>query len=448
MAFSIGIMFLAWEGLALMVNKPALVPGVPDLVVTLGSLILSANFYLSVLATLGRGIAGLILSGVLAMCTALLFARNENVYGLFKPLLTLMRSVPVISFILLALLFLQPEQIPFIIAFLTMFPLLSENLTKGLLHLRPELSVMGHVFQINRVNHFTQIVYPQLKPFLFSGLASAAGFGWRAIMMGEVLSQCPLGIGSEMKRAQNFIEVPELLAWTLIAVAISFVFDRGLDALSRISYPIRYKAEDNLHETQATQAIVLTKISHSYGKRSVLKDFSHQFEKGRIYGISAPSGWGKTTLLNIINGTLKPTAGKIERTDTHGIASVFQEPYLVNQITGLDNIALPLASFYTKEKANEIASHFCKLMELEEVAHHHPDTMSYGQQQRIAIARALAFPSALLLMDEPFKGLDEPLAARIIQQIRKLHEINKQTIIFVSHQPDTLTLLADETIKL
>ena len=109
MAFSIGIMFLAWEGLALMVNKPALVPGVPDLVVTLGSLILSANFYLSVLATLGRGIAGLILSGVLAMCTALLFARNENVYGLFKPLLTLMRSVPVISFILLALLYLQPK---------------------------------------------------------------------------------------------------------------------------------------------------------------------------------------------------------------------------------------------------------------------------------------------------------------------------------------------------
>ena len=87
-------------------------------------------------------------------------------------------------------------------------------------------------------------------------------------------------------------------------------------------------------------------------------------------------------------------------------------------------------------------------MELDEVAEHRPEALSYGQQQRVAIARALAFPSPLLLMDEPFKGLDEALTARIINQIKALHKINKQTIIFVSHQPDSLSLLADETIKL
>lgn len=448
MVFSIGIILLAWEGLALLVNRQALVPGLPALLETLGSLLLSTNFYLSVLATFGRGIIGLILSVVLALGAALLFARNETVYGLFKPLLTLMRSVPVISFILLALLFLQPEQIPFIIAFLTMFPLLSENLTKGFLHLRPELLVMGRVFQINNVNRYTQIIYPQLKPFLFSGLASAAGFGWRAIIMGEVLSQCTLGIGSEMKRAQTFIDVPELLAWTFVAIAISFTFDRGLDALSHISYPIRYKAVQTGQEQPLAEPIELINVSFSYGKRTVLKSFSQRFEQGHIYGLSASSGWGKTTLLNLINGTLKPSAGKIEKQYTHGIASVFQEPYLVKHLSALENIALPLASFYTKEKATQIATYFCKLMELGEVAHYLPDALSYGQQQRVAIARALAFPSPLLLMDEPFKGLDEPLAARIILQIRKQHTNNKQTIIFVSHQPDTLTMLADETIKL
>ena len=110
------------------------------------------------------------------------------------------------------------------IAFLTMFPLLTENLTRGILDLRPGLSIMARQFHIKRSNVLFQIIYPQLKPFLYSGLASAAGFGWRAIIMGEVLSQCAFGIGSEMKRAQNFIAVPELLAWTIVAVFISFFF--------------------------------------------------------------------------------------------------------------------------------------------------------------------------------------------------------------------------------
>ena len=114
-----------------------------------------------------------------------------------------MRSIPVISFILLALIFLNPESIPLMIAFLTMFPLLTENLTRGILDLRPGLSIMARQFHIRRSNVLFQIIYPQLKPFLYSGLASAAGFGWRAIIMGEVLSQCAFGIGSEMKRAQN-----------------------------------------------------------------------------------------------------------------------------------------------------------------------------------------------------------------------------------------------------
>lgn len=114
------------------------------------------------------------------------------------------------------------------IAFLTMFPLLTENLTRGILDLRPGLSIMARQFHIKRSNVLFQIIYPQLKPFLYSGLASAAGFGWRAIIMGEVLSQCAFGIGSEMKRAQNFIAVPELLAWTIVAVFISFFFDKGI----------------------------------------------------------------------------------------------------------------------------------------------------------------------------------------------------------------------------
>ena len=109
-----------------------------------------------------------------------LVARFEWVYELFRPLLAIMRSIPVISFILLALIFLNPESIPLMIAFLTMFPLLTENLTRGILDLRPGLSIMARQCHIRRSNVLFQIIYPQLKPFLYSGLASATGFGWRA----------------------------------------------------------------------------------------------------------------------------------------------------------------------------------------------------------------------------------------------------------------------------
>ena len=83
-----------------------------------------------------------------------------------------------------------------LIAFLTMFPLLTENLSKGIRQLNPDLSEMARLFRLTRRDRLAQVIYPQIKPYLFSGLASAAGFGWRAIIMGEVLSET----GAELHR--------------------------------------------------------------------------------------------------------------------------------------------------------------------------------------------------------------------------------------------------------
>ena len=137
---SVCILLFFWQLTASYMNQPELIPSVPDLLKTLLQLFGSETFYQHISATVFRGISGILLSLVIALLSAFLFARNELLYELFRPLLTIMRSVPVISFILLALIFLNPESIPLMIAFLTMFPLLTENLTKGLLNLRPGLS--------------------------------------------------------------------------------------------------------------------------------------------------------------------------------------------------------------------------------------------------------------------------------------------------------------------
>lgn len=445
---SIFMLLLGWQILAWTVKIPDLVPSVPILLKTLAELFVSAAFYQSVIATITRGLAGMLLSLLSAGGISLLFARNKYLYELFRPILAIMRSIPVVSFILLALIFLNPESIPLMIAFLTMFPLLTENLTNGICSQRQELMVMARLFRIGRWNQATQIIYPQLKPFLYSGLASASGFGWRAIIMGEVLSQCSLGIGSEMKRAQTFIAVPELMAWTLVAIFISFIFDKGINKLGEQRIPVYYdkKESTSLPESQS-EDIKINDVSFRYKDTVGISHLSTTFYGGKIYGISAPSGTGKTTLLNLINGSLQPDQGEII-IYTVGIASVFEEPELLKQLTVMENVALPLASLLDKPHAVQRAIQLLDMVELTSFANRHPGELSFGQQQRTAIARALAFPSAFLLMDEPFKGLDNALSKRIIKRILQKQSNHKQTILFTSHNPEELKLLADEIICL
>ena len=149
---SITILILAWQLLTMLVRLPELVPSIPHLFSTLVALFASGSFYQSVMATVLRGTIGMSISLMAAMGVSLLFYKCEWIYELFRPLLAIMRSIPVISFILLALIFLNAESIPLIIAFLTMFPLLTENLTKGIRGQRKEFSIMARQFRIGRWN--------------------------------------------------------------------------------------------------------------------------------------------------------------------------------------------------------------------------------------------------------------------------------------------------------
>lgn len=446
---SVCLLLLVWQAMASYMDQPELIPSVAELFEALFRLFGNDTFYKSISATALRGILGLFLSLGAALIAAFLFARNELLHELFRPLLTIMRSVPVISFILLALIFLDPESIPLMIAFLTMFPLLAENLTKGILNQQPGLSLMAERFRISRRNKLIHIYYPQLKPFLFSGLASAAGFGWRAIIMGEVLSQCTFGIGGEMKRAQLFISVSELVAWTIIAILISFLTDKGISRLAVVKWKIRYcNTMSGKEQSVDIHPIKMTDVTFRYADTQVISHFSYLYEPGIIYGIKAPSGTGKTTLLNLLDGSLRPLYGEITFGKQQRLSIVFQEPELLPHLTVMQNICLPLASFLSQKRSEPEAMKALEMVEMEALAQRYPNELSSGQQQRVSLARALAFPSSIMLLDEPFKGLDKALALRIIDRIIKRHKENKQTIIFTSHNSEEMDNLASEVISL
>lgn len=442
---SILLIPVAWQLLSWQMAQPQLIPSFPDLIRALFRLVYSPGFLVSIGTTCLRACVGLLLSLAAASITAFLLNRSEAIRFLFMPWLSLLRSVPVISFILLALIFLNPEMIPLLIAFLTMYPLLTENLLKGLMNRRDSWKMLARQFHLNAWNRLFQINYPQLKPYLFSGLASAVGFGWRAIIMGEVLSQCVDGIGKRMKEAQVFIDVPELIAWTLVAIVLSWLTDKLISRLSDWQPSVRYR--HSAVELQAVSLkpndICLTDVSYSYG----VHHMNIILKTGKIYALSAPSGQGKTTLLQLLNGTLRPTGGEITGLPQQ-TANLFQEPTLLPQLTAKENIMLGGAAYYDRAILEQQSLRLLTAFQLEKQAEMYPAALSYGQQQRVALARALMFPAGLLLLDEPFNGLDVELRQLVARFLVEWQQEKQATVVFSSHHADEIRAMNAEVITL
>lgn len=442
---SILLIPVAWQLLSWQMAQPQLIPSFPDLIRALFRLVYSPGFLVSIGTTCLRACVGLLLSLAAASITAFLLNRSEAIRFLFMPWLSLLRSVPVISFILLALIFLNPEMIPLLIAFLTMYPLLTENLLKGLMNRRDSWKILARQFHLNAWNRLFQINYPQLKPYLFSGLASAVGFGWRAIIMGEVLSQCVDGIGKRMKEAQVFIDVPELIAWTLVAIVLSWLTDKFISRLSDWQPSVRYR--HSAVELQAVSLqpndICLTDVSYSYG----VHHMNIVLKAGKIYVLSAPSGQGKTTLLQLLNGTLRPISGEITGLPQQ-TANLFQEPTLLPQLTAKENIMLGGAAYYDRAILEQQSLRLLTAFQLEKLAEMYPAALSYGQRQRVALARALMFPAGLLLLDEPFNGLDVELRQLVARFLVEWQQEKQATVVFSSHHADEIKAMNAEVITL
>lgn len=182
--------------------------------------------------------------------------------------------------------------------------------------------------------------------------------------------------------------------------------------------------------------IKLENVTVEFDKQTVIKGLSFEFEKGKIYGITGSSGIGKTTLINAIAGTVKLKEGHIIK-DTERIGYIFQDPRLFPWLNSLENVTCVCPD---KDKA----SHYLNLL-LNDSDNKYPHELSGGMKQRVSIARALAYEPEILLLDEPFKGLDEENKRNTVQTV--LDFLKGKTAIMVSHNRDEL-MLCDIVLKM
>lgn len=176
--------------------------------------------------------------------------------------------------------------------------------------------------------------------------------------------------------------------------------------------------------------IELKSVCRHFDGLSVIKDLSFSFPDRGVFALMAPSGRGKTTLLRLLAGLDRPDAGEI--VSTHRQTSVaFQEPRLLPWYDARRNLTL-----VTDEKT---AEEWLAVTELSDFANALPAALSGGMQQRLSLARALAFGGDLLLLDEPFSGLDVDLKERLAPAIRRAAE--NALLIFVTHDIEEARLL-------
>lgn len=422
---------ILWQGVASWINYPQLIPSVKGLLLSVIHLFSLPTFYISLGATLLRGLAGVAIAFALALPIGFLCGKKSFWFHYFNPLLSTLRSTPVIAFILLIILWLPTEAVAPAIALMTMFPVLCENIIKGVQSINSDYEKLAFVYQINFRTKARHIYWPSLKPFVESGCVTAFGFGWKAIIMGEVLSKPFAGIGVEMRTAQMFINVPDLIAWTFIAIVVSFMLTEALRYLlkSKLQATITKGQNRKSISYPASATLKLSGITKRYADKLLFEKLSKEIPSGSICLVTGPSGKGKTTLLNILAGITHSDDGSITGNE-HAKAYLFQSPILLPWLTAKENILITAP----KETETSKLAGLLNALEISELADNYPNQLSGGQNQRVALARALASNPRLLLIDEPFTGLDKELAEKIATLILKWSKAHDCTTIIALHE--------------
>ena len=229
---------------------------------------------------------------------------------------------------------------------------------------------------------------------------------------------------------------------------------------SKIPIPARAQASGpNTGRGRAAAAfaagITFEAVERRYGEHKALNGFSLDIPPGEVVCLLGPSGCGKTTLLRIASGIEKPSGGRVlingdevagpnrfVPPERRGVGLMFQDFALFPHLSVLDNVAFGLKSLPKAAAAREALGLLARVG-LAHMASAYPHTLSGGQQQRVALARAIVPRPAVMLMDEPFSGLDVQLREAMQEETLSLLRETRSTSMIVTHHPEEAMRLGD-----
>lgn len=452
---AIVVIWLAiWQLVALVVNNAILLAGPLEVLGTLARDVMTLDFWSSIGFSLVRIVLGFLAAFILGVSVGVLAGRLTVLKDFLEPALQFVKSVPIVCIIVLLLLWFGSPFVSAIAVFLVAFPAIYFAVLQALRERNQKLRQMLKLFKVTTMRRVLAYSWPSILPFLISTSRVAVGMSWKAGVAAELIG-LPLGsIGENIYQAKLTFSSAELFSWTIVIVLISLLCEKLFLALLkkseswawRLALP-RYRQDhsvdspDSLHSeltTQSTQsqeaalslvpgeiAVSLEKVSVVFGEQHVIRDLSLELRIGQRYALRGISGSGKTTLLSVMEGLILPSSGTVRLFAEP--SAVFQDTRLFEQHSARENVQLIAGHSVSREHIDQILEELLPADALDKPV----KELSGGMRRRVELARALVFPSELLLLDEPFAGLDDESKVRAQTLIQR--ELGKRTLVLATH---------------
>lgn len=228
-----------WQLLDVIIDNRLVLAGPIRVAQALVEQIGQPDFWVICGASFGRIALGFLLSFVVGFLLALVSCRHRLFRDFVDPIISLLRTIPVASFIILLLIWVGNQALTVFLAFFIVLPLIYTNMVTGFESVDRQMLEMARVYGISKWRTFLYIYRPAFMPFLMSSTKISLGMTWKSGIMAEVLATPKPSIGKEMATARTFLATPDLLAWTVVVMVLSFLFEKAfMELLKRANRPL------------------------------------------------------------------------------------------------------------------------------------------------------------------------------------------------------------------
>ena len=455
------VWMVIWYLAAHFAGSDLILPGPHSVLVALVRLLGEGSFYLNVLWTVIRTVLGIAVSFGAGVLFGALAHRNGLIREFLRLPVNFFKSIPVMAIIIYVILVVKSDWVAVVVCFLMCFPIAYTNILNGLDAMNGEFIELGRTLGLSGRHMIRFIIRPSLDTQIRTALNLIASMSWKVVVASEVLAIPKYSIGYQMLNSKYYLETADLFAYMIVLIVLSLLMEKAVSVLAGINSRGTGKAvRKAAHNAEVRGAVSgapeirMEGVTKSYinddGSISpALKDFSAEFSEG-VTAVLGPSGEGKTTIARLISGLEEADSGSVTEGPGTRTAYLFQEDRLLPWLNVRDNMLLSFVSGKAEgEDPDTAVKDMAEKLEIDDALNMMPGELSGGMAHRAALGRTLLYRGNLLILDEPFRGLDEELRERIIGRMSEyLGGSRGRTVILITHDEDLADKLSDKRINI